>query len=245
MRITRPVTTASKMSVRVGTTTGYGARSMGAHFLIVTNGARAIPPSVTQAHRHSTIIAVDGGLGPILAARLRPSHVLGDFDSASPEALERARNDGATLHPLPTDKDATDLEFALDLAVALLLDEGHSRAVTVVSGPGDRFDHLLAEMALLASPKWRAIAIDAIYEPATVTVMWGPSMQSIETRTDELITLMPCHGSATVSISGVRWELDHATLLPGSTHGVSNEATGAATVTVHNGCLLVVRPFGL
>jgi thiamine pyrophosphokinase len=222
--------------------------SSGAHVLLVTNGAVSVPPQVfTQLSTADTtlVIAVDGGIGAVMAAGIRPDHLLGDFDSANRGAIEGSRAHGAVVHQLPTDKDATDLEFALELAMQLTVNGFAIRGVTVVSGHGDRFDHLLAEAALLASTKWRHVTVDAIYAPATVTVMWGPSTRVFDTAPNDLITVLPMHAAATVSISGVRWELRHATLEPGSTHGVSNEAKGLVSVSVHQGCALIIRPFGL
>jgi thiamine pyrophosphokinase len=234
--------------------------------LIVTNGANSIPDALMREH-WSAVIAVDGGLGALRRAGLTPTHVLGDFDSAAPDAVEAARRAGAEVHSHPADKDATDLELGLELAMSLGMSVGMSvgmslgmtseaareggnpgPAITVVSGPGDRFDHLLAEAALLAAPAWRQATISAAYEPASVSVVWfsravGATPREFACDPGELISVLAVNGPATLSISGVRWALDHATLNVGSTRGVSNESTGTVTITVHHGCVLVIRPF--
>lgn len=56
----------------------------------------------------------------------------------------------------------------------------------------------------------------------------------------EVISITPLGGDATVSATGVRWTLDSALLVAGSTRGISNVATATESViTVHDGAVLV------
>ena len=186
------------------------------------------------------LIAADGGLAAAAAAGRRADHLVGDLDSADPDLVGAARAAGTVVHRFPADKDATDLELALELAVGLGV-----TVVTVVSGHGSRFDHLVAETMLLASPRWAALVLDAWYPPAHVVVARAGATTAVDARPGSLISLVPAHGPATVSTTGLSWPLDAGTLEAGSSRGVSNVAGGPVTVTVHAGTVLVIRPFAL
>src|SRR5262245_27401189 len=87
-----------------------------------------LPPIAADA----TVIAADGGLDRALALGLRPGIVLGDLDSVSADALASAERDGARVVRHPRDKDATDLELALDEARLL----GARRVLVIASAEG-------------------------------------------------------------------------------------------------------------
>ena len=104
------------------------------------------------------MIAADGGVDRALALGLRVDLAIGDFDSVTPAGLAAAEAAGARVERHPAAKDATDLELALDAAIAL----GPARIV-VVGSDGGRLDHLLG-IAAAARPTsgTRAREIDAL-----------------------------------------------------------------------------------
>lgn len=66
-------------------------------------------------------------------------------------------------------------------------------------------------------------------------------IEAIEQQMPPYISLIPWAGDAIVSIIGVEWELDHATLKPAGTLGVSNVPKGNhVEITVHQGTVIVV-----
>src|SRR5512135_2029316 len=78
-------------------------------------------PELESARRQlrpdDDIYAADGGTRHALALGLLPSIVIGDMDSLSPEDRIRLNAGGAEIRQYPRNKDKTDLELALDLAV--------------------------------------------------------------------------------------------------------------------------------
>jgi thiamine pyrophosphokinase len=162
--------------------------------------------------------------------------------------LEAARRAGVHIERHPTDKDATDLELGLARAVEL----GATRVV-VVGMAGGRLDHLLANVAVLGSPSWPAVTIEARLGDARVHVVRGrsgapgpPGELTLLGRPGQVVTLLALHGPASgVCTSGLRYPLADATLPPGSTRGVSNEfVASSAVVEVASGVLLVIVPDG-
>ncbi len=185
------------------------------------------------------VIAADSGLHWAERLDLDVDLLVGDLDSADPEIVDRWERRGATIERHPEVKDLTDLELALDRALA-----HGARRLVVVGGYGgdDRLDHFTANLGLLASPVYASLDLVAYMGPATVTVvrrqvrMYG--------RPGELVSLVPFHGPVTgVTTTGLLYPLSRAELAPGSTRGVSNEfVEPVATVTVAQGVLLAVSP---
>jgi thiamine pyrophosphokinase len=202
-------------------------------FVVVASGPG---PAVDVPHG-ATVVAADGGLERAHALGLDVDVVIGDLDSVSAEPLAAAEAGGARVVRHPTAKDATDLELALDEAVAL-----GARRVLVVASDGGRLDHLLASLLLLASDRYAELRLDALVGDALVHVIRGERI--LAGRVGETLTLLaagtPAEG---VTTAGLEYPLAGETLAPGSTRGVSNVFTAAeARVSVAAGAVLALRP---
>ena len=184
-----------------------------------------------------TVIAADGGLDRAAALGLEVDVLVGDLDSVSPAALARAESAGTRIVRHPVAKDATDLELALDEALAL-----GARRVLVIASAGGRLDHLAASLLLLGAERYAELELDALVGDALVHVL--RSARTLRGTPGELLTLLPLGGAAEgVTTSGLEYPLDGETLGPGSTRGVSNVFTSAeARVTLAEGILLAIRP---
>jgi thiamine pyrophosphokinase len=163
--------------------------------------------------------------------------LVGDLDSASPADVEGAESTGTRVERHPVAKDATDLELALDAALAL----APSR-ILVLAGERGRLDHLLATLMLLASPRYSGVELDATVGPACIRVIRDE--RTLEGAPGELVSLVPAHGPAVgVHTDGLVYPLVGETLEPGSSRGVSNLfAAVGARVTLERGVLLAVQP---
>jgi thiamine pyrophosphokinase len=186
-----------------------------------------------------TVVAADGGLLRARALGLGVDVVVGDLDSATPEALAAAEAEGARIVRHPQEKDATDLELALDEAVAL-----GARRVLVVASAGGRLDHLLGSVLLLAEERYAGLELDALVGDALVHVVRGE--RTLRGAPGELLTLVPLGGAADgVTTDGLEYPLRGETLAPGTTRGVSNVFLETeAHVTLERGVLLAIRPQG-
>jgi thiamine pyrophosphokinase len=203
--------------------------------VVVASGegpALTLPPA-------TTVVAADGGLLRARALGLGVDVVVGDLDSATPEALAAAEAEGARIVRHPQAKDATDLELALDEAVAL-----GARRVLVVASAGGRLDHLLGSVLLLAAERYAALELDALVGDALVHVVRGE--RTLRGAPGELLTLVPLGGAADgVTTAGLEYPLRGETLAPGTTRGVSNVFLDTeARVTLERGVLLAIRPRG-
>jgi thiamine pyrophosphokinase len=210
---------------------------------IVLAGGDPVEPELrTLLPDGAVVVAADSGLHQAELLGLRVDYVVGDLDSADPAAVERARAAGAVVERHPVDKDATDLELAFDLA----RDRGAVR-ITVVGGAGGRLDHFLANVALLASPRFADLEIDARLGDAYVVVVQGGRLPRVVTGTaGSLVTLLPVGGDASgITTIGLQYPLRGATLRPGTSRGVSNVLLGEqASVALDQGTLLVIQASG-
>jgi thiamine pyrophosphokinase len=182
------------------------------------------------------VVAADSGADVALAAGRAIDVLVGDMDSISPRALEAARRDGVRILEHPADKEETDLELALSIAAT------EASHVHVVMGAGGRLDHAVANLAVIASPRWAAATIDATVGPHLVTVVRGE--HTLAGAVGDVVSLIPMGGPAFgVTTQGLRFPLDGETLDPLSGRGVSNTIVAVpAMVTVAGGVLLAVRP---
>jgi thiamine pyrophosphokinase len=187
----------------------------------------------------AVVIAADGGLDWSRTLGLRPQIVVGDLDSVSAHALAAAERDGVRVVRYPAAKDATDLELALDEALAL----APGRILVVASADG-RLDHLVAALLLLGSETLAGVEVDALVGEALVHVVRGE--RTLRGRPGELVTLLALHGPAVgVTTDGLTYPLHGDTLEAGSSRGVSNVfADQEARISVEAGVLLVIRPEG-
>ncbi len=208
------------------------------HALVVAGGDAPAPIEAALATA-PLVVAADSGVGHALALGLRVDLVIGDLVSADPADVERAVASGARVDRHPADKDATDLELALDAARAL-----GATDVTVLGVGGGRLDHLLANLLLLTHAAYADLTIDALVDDTRITVV--RTSRELPGPVGATVTLLPIGGPATgVTTTGLRWTLTDAELTPASTRGVSNEiVTSPATVRVRAGVLLAVQPTG-
>jgi thiamine pyrophosphokinase len=187
--------------------------------------------------RDALVIAADSGLCAAMDHGVAVDVAVGDFDSVPESVLREALASGTRAERFPAEKDHTDLELALRTAV----DAGATRIV-VVGGHGGRIDHFMANAMLLASDAFRDVSVQAHFGGTLVFVVRSTTV--VRGEPGQLVTLLPVHGPAAgVTTEGLRYALDQATLLPGSTRGVSNELLGEqATVHVERGVLLAILP---
>jgi thiamine pyrophosphokinase len=209
--------------------------------VVVTGGDPVDPDDLVDVLPERTdglvVIAADSGIDRARRLGLPVTVAIGDFDSVDPAALAAVTDAGAVVERHPEAKDATDLELALDAALA----RGPERVV-VIGGHGGRLDHFLANAMLLAARTYEGVEVVAQMGPARVTVVHRAA--KLHGRRGDLVTLVPVHGTATgVRTDGLLYALADEDLAGGSTRGVSNELTGTtASVSVRDGTLLAVQP---
>lgn len=205
--------------------------------VVIAGGDPPDPAVAGQLPAGAYVVAADSGLDHAGLLGVDVDLAVGDFDSASPGAVRAAEVRGVPFDRHPPAKEATDLQLAMDAALAA----GVGRIV-VVGGSGGRLDHLLATALLLAAPAYAEVEVCAYLGPATVWVVRGHSF--LTGRVGAYLSLLAAHGPAAgVTTAGLRYPLRGEDLPVGSTRGVSNEFSRPdAEVRVEDGALLAVAP---
>lgn len=199
--------------------------------------AGGLPPTVTAVPAGALVVAADSGADHALALGLRVDVAVGDFDSIGADSLAALERAGTRVERHPAEKDATDLELALDVALTFA-----PRRIVVVGGDGGRLDHLLGELMLLGSDALAEVEVDAQLGRATIQVVRRERV--LRGRAGETVSLLAVHGPADgVVTDGLVYPLRGETLEPGSSRGISNVfAADEARIALERGVLLVVRP---
>lgn len=181
------------------------------------------------------VIAADGGIDTCRAVGRWPDRLVGDLDSVSDELVDIAVGLGVEVHRFPTDKDATDLELAIAMAV-----QAGATELSICTPFGGRLDHELATIALATSERIAHLRVDATDGRRRIVVVRATAELALAP--GATVSLIPWAGDVTgVTTEGLRWPLVDATLPLGSTWGISNVAEAdAQSVAVTSGVLLAV-----
>ena len=216
------------------------------------SGSMSRSPSASLSARSSAfVVAADSGLDHARALGLDVDLVVGDLDSVSPGALAWAEHRAIPVERFPVDKDATDTE----LAVIAVVERG-ARHVVLLTGAGDRLDHLLSVVLLLGHPAFAGVVLEAWVGRAHLLRVVGPGTLVLPAAPGETVSLLPIGGPVHgITTTGLRYPLADETLAPATSRGVSNVVAAAVTpsvtssltpsVTVTQGTLLVIRPEAL
>jgi thiamine pyrophosphokinase len=206
--------------------------------VIIAGGDPVTAAELDRIPQQALVIAADSGLDEAERLGVAVDIVVGDLDSATPDAVARARAASAAIEQYPVDKDATDLALALARARAL----GCRRAI-LFGGHGGRLSHLLGNALALTAPSLAPMEVEWHVNGATVWVVRAGGTAHVAGAPGDLVSLLATGGPITgVTTAGLRWALDGDTLDPGSTRGISNEmTTPTASVSLGTGVALVVH----
>lgn len=183
------------------------------------------------------IVAADGGARHALRQNVRPHHVIGDLDSLSPEDELRLMSDGVPLTRLPTAKDMTDGEAAIQWAIA----QKTSKQIVIAGGLGGRFDHSLGSVILLE--QLARAGLSGYVTDGRQQVYLLTDGLTVPGQPGDQLSIVPLTPKVTgFGVNGVRWPLRNATLDASSTLTVSNEFIGpSAAFSVREGRAVVIR----
>jgi thiamine pyrophosphokinase len=185
------------------------------------------------------LIAADGGLRHILRLNLYPLLIIGDMDSADPQDVARLEAEGVEVRRYPPAKDETDLQLALAWAL-----QNEYRSIRIAAALGDRLDHTLGNLFLLADPA--LIDIDIRLEDGREEAFLIRDEAVIEGQIGDRVSLLPL-GDPAVDVETVRllYPLRRETLRPDRTRGISNEMVAeTARVSLTGGLLICIHTRG-
>lgn len=189
------------------------------------------------------VIAVDGGLDYCAVLNVEPDLILGDFDSLSEEecaAVEQLEQQiPERVIRLQREKDETDGLAALQ--------EGLKRGYTefrIYAGTGGRFDHTLANIQCLLYLKNRGASGYLVDGMGMMLVIKNEAVHFRRNLKGTLSLFSMVEESKGVTIRGMKYELEHASVRNDFPIGISNEFIGQeAEILVEDGTLVCMLQY--
>lgn len=185
------------------------------------------------------IIAGDRGLEALYQLKIIPNHVVGDFDSVSPEILEFYKKQPQIIfHTYNAEKDNTDTDIALKLAIQL-----KSSKVTILGALGKRMDHALANIHILKDALEANIPCQILDEYNRIYLINKEMTLEKNKVFGKYVSLIPLTSTIEgLTLTGFKYSLNHYTLPIGTSLGISNEIIGdIAHIEMKNGILIVIE----
>ena len=182
------------------------------------------------------IICVDGGMRHTYALDLVPHIIIGDLDSASLEILNFYKEKLVPIHTYPTKKDKTDLQIAVEYAI-----EHKAKEIVLLGGFGTRFDHSLGNAHILSLAVQTGVTARMINEHNCVQLI--DKEIHIYGEVGDIVSLIPLTTQVEgVCTQGLEYPLKDATLMIGTSYGISNVMISTyAKIKIRTGLLYVIQ----
>ncbi len=211
--------------------------------LIVSGGriGRDFALSFLEKEKFDRMIGVDNGLRFLFDNGIRPTHVVGDFDTADPELVDYYRQqkeiEMRTFNPV---KDSTDTQIAIELALEL-----HSSEIVILGGTGSRLDHVLGNIQSLMLAKKQGVSCVILDENNRIQLIDGETVLEKEKQYGTYVSLIPLTTEVTgVDLIGFKYPLENYTFTStGSAgFGVSNEITAKeGKIRIKSGIFVMIE----
>jgi thiamine pyrophosphokinase len=191
------------------------------------------------AQRAAIAVAADSGWVHAQSLGVTPEAIVGDFDSITSTELDSARLASVHLVEYPSDKDMTDAEIALQYAA-----QKSPSSLLLVSGGGDRLDHILAVVHALADSSLTHIRICAIIGDTRLDIVSNAHPLTTSSDLNQIVSILPIGADVSgVTTTGLRWPLHDDQMTATQSRGVSNAVVETPfSVSVSYGSLAVIRP---
>lgn len=205
--------------------------------IIFANGElKELPKGISSIAPADLVIAADGGAGHCQLLGITPDIIIGDLDSIEEKLLRSYREQKVVILQYPSEKDATDLELALDQAV-----KSQALQLDIFGALGGRWDMSLANVLLMASARYRDIEITLYGDDCSMKIL-HPGKNMVFGKKGQTLSLLPLTGDIVdLHLRGLQYPLKGKNISFGSSLGVSNVfASSQAEVEHGQGILLCV-----
>ncbi len=204
--------------------------------IVIFGNGRLLVYYVRQIRKSDYIIGVDRAAYWLITHGVVPNVAIGDFDSVSEKEFKFIKSRVPRVLSYPAEKDATDMELAVDHALTL-----KPKEIFIYGGFGTRQDHTLANLHLLWKCHEQRIRAYLIDSRNLVYLLSGTDMIS-PTTIYRYFSIIPYTSLLTVTLSGFKYDVLRKSIMRQETIGVSNELKAqSATVTIHMGIAVVIR----
>ncbi|HEY4600351.1 MAG TPA: thiamine diphosphokinase [Cerasibacillus sp.] len=206
---------------------------------IVANGPlKNIPPLSDYRKEVDIWIGADRGALTLIKHGISPKIAIGDFDSISDDEIEQIKNLANKVKIYPIEKDKTDLELAIDLAIAY-----NPKNIYLFGVTGGRLDHTIVNIQLLLTLLEHDIK-GIIIDKQNILRITYPGKYSVSFHSAyPHISFLPLTKEITgLTLHGFYYPLKNQTVSFGSSLCISNKLTeNKGTFSYETGILLVIK----
>ncbi|HYK73696.1 MAG TPA: thiamine diphosphokinase [Pseudoneobacillus sp.] len=196
-------------------------------------------PNLHKYHHQDGIwVGVDRGVFILLSKGIKPSYAFGDFDSVSDQEFKLVEKESEHLHKFIPEKDETDMELALNWALAQNPDE-----IKIFGATGGRLDHFFGNVQLLSKGIEKDVHI-SIIDKKNIMYLKSPGTYTLPKLSDKkYISFLPFSQSVEkITLEGFKYSLNDRNISIGSTLCISNELIADyGTYSFLSGILIVIR----
>lgn len=205
--------------------------------VVIFSGGNLDPGDLGLLRPDDYIIGADHGALFLVRHGIRPDISLGDFDSVPAETLDEiTAASGRVIACDAVDKDLTDSELALDMAL-----EREPEEILMLGVTGTRLDQTLASVQMLKRALERQVP--CFIKDRTNYIMLTGSQAVVRDLGYTYVSLLPLTPEVTgITLEGFQYPLHDATLRLGQSLAVSNRLLGeSGTVSIRSGLLLIIQ----
>ncbi len=204
--------------------------------LIIANGDDVDKSSMGDM-KIDYVICADGGLEKAEKLQVVPDLILGDFDSVDADVLEKYKSSNSEILKYPAEKDFTDMELSIEIAVK----KGYKDIVLVGATGGPRLDHSFANMMLLEKYYRFGINIIIIDNNNKIQIVSDNCHMELHKKKGSFVSLIPLTENIRgLTLEGFKYPLDRVVVKRGSTLCVSNEIiSDKGRIILENGTALL------
>lgn len=178
------------------------------------------------------VISADAGYRNATLMGVHTNILIGDFDS-----LGMIPDDVDEVLKLPSEKDDTDTQIAVDTAIDRGADE-----IVIVGSTSGRLDHALSTLAILEKNWETRISIYIVNGQNRVRYIKNSGFIVVRSRYKYFSLIAADEKVKGVSIEGAKYPLKNAKLLRSNQYAVSNEIVkNAALITVKKGGIFIIE----
>lgn len=200
----------------------------------IYTGGKVFIENITEHPKGDDLkIAADSGYKTAKKLCVTPDILVGDFDS-----LGSVPNDeGMKIHQVPSEKDLTDTQIAVELAVGSGADE-----IFIIGGLSGRLDHTLSTLAILEDLRGRLVHAYVTDGQSRARYINSTSTLIARSQYKYLSIIAADDKVKGVSVEGCKYPLKKATLNRRLQYAVSNEITGnVALISVRKGGIYIIE----
>lgn len=205
--------------------------------VIIASGNFEYTPKIKDIiNRADLIICADGGTQHLKSVQIDPDIIIGDMDSTDHGTQSFFKSKKIPIIQYPEKKNETDTELCIFHAI-----EKGAEKIILLGVTGTRLDHTLANILLLkklAAHNIPACVIDPHNEVYLVL-----DTLTLTGKPGQLLSIIPVtHQVTGITLAGLEYPLNNATLYMADTLGISNVfKEERVSIRIKSGILIVTK----